>query len=86
MLCPDLPGYKLEQKMVLKNGYSNELNRTSIEIDVIKCFKDCFKDEDVEKLLTQIRFQVIVNKDQINFQRNKIDNEEWLLSRNYVVN
>ena len=46
-LCPDLEGYKMERKLVLKNGYGERNNRTSIEIEVVKCITGCHADLDI---------------------------------------
>ena len=62
----------MEHKLVLKNGYAERTNRTSIEIDVVKCTEDCKSDMDIERFLTQVRFQVVIKKDQLNFKNGKI--------------
>ena len=71
----------MERKLVLKNGYGERNNRTSIEIDVVKCIKDCHNDTEIDKFLTQVRFQIMINKDQINFVGKKINRDDWLMSR-----
>ena len=85
-LCPDLEGYKMEKKLVLKNGYYERNNRTSIEIQMVKCFENCHNDSDIEKFLTQVRFQEMINKDQLNFIDGKIEKDNWLISRDQIVN
>jgi len=51
--CPDFEG--LEDEWRIRNGYANETDRVSFEIDIFKCNKDknpnCGEDEDIDKVL-----------------------------------
>ena len=46
----------MEDKLILKNGYISRSNRTNIELDIIKCTKNCKNESEIQKFLKYLKF------------------------------